>query len=32
MECEIYNEISELKVKKVESEDDTFDWFEVCEE
>jgi len=29
MECEIYNEIAELKSSKVQEEIDIIDWFEV---
>jgi hypothetical protein len=32
MECEIYNEIAELKAKKSMKEADIVDWFEVYEE
>lgn len=32
MECEIYNEIAELKAKKSMEEADIVDWFEVYEE
>lgn len=32
MECEIYNEIVELKAIRLESEDNIVDWFEVVED
>lgn len=31
MECEVYNEISEMTIKTLEFEDNVIDWFEVME-